>query len=133
MKQITIFKNYTQVIGSRTLPEILKAIQQGVYQEDVLAVRRAVQRGDQKIANETKKQLHAFTVSGRFEGGRTMSNLKEYYPCVILDIDKLKAEDLSRVQKLIKEIPYTRAAFLSPSGKGCKIIVTINSKHTDKE
>jgi len=107
MKQITIFRNFSQVIGSRTLPEILKAIQQGVYQEEVLAVRRAVQRGDQKIANETKKQLHAFTISGRFEGSRTMTNLKEYYPFVILDIDKLKEEDLSRIQKLVKEIPYT--------------------------
>ncbi len=130
MKQITIFRKFSQVIGSRTLPEILKAIQQGVYREEVLAVRRAVQRGDRKIADETKKQLHAFTISGRFEGGRTMTNLKEYYPFVILDIDKLDMMNLQRVQKLIKEIPYTRAAFLSPSGNGCKIIVTINSKHT---
>ncbi len=130
MKQITIFRNFTQVIGSRTLPEILKAIQQGVYQEEVLAVRRAVQRGDQKIANETKKQLHAFTISGRFEGGRMMANLKEYYPFVILDIDKLDIMNLERVVKAVRELSYTHASFISPSGNGCKIIVKVNSEWT---
>jgi hypothetical protein len=128
MKQITIFRKFTQVIGSRTLPEILKAIQQGVYREEVLAVRRAVQRGDRKVADETKKQLHAFTVSGRFEGGRTISNLKEYHPYVILDIDKLDMMNLERVNKVVRELPYTHAAFLSPSGNGCKVIVKVNSK-----
>ena len=130
MKQITIFRNFTQVIGSRTLPEILKAIQQGVYQEEVLAVRRAVQRGDQKIADETKKQLHAFTISGRFEGGRTMERLKEYHPLVILDIDKLMGGELERVSKLVRELPYTQVCFLSPSGNGCKIIVKVNSNQS---
>ncbi len=130
MKRLTIFRNFTQVIGSRTLPEILEAIQQGVYQEEVLAVRRAVQRGDRKIADETKKQLHAFTISGRFEGGRTMSNLKEYYPFVILDIDKLKEEDLERVSKVVRELPYTHVCFLSPSGNGYKIIVKVNSNQS---
>ncbi|MFK8008965.1 MAG: DUF3987 domain-containing protein [Saprospiraceae bacterium] len=130
MKQITIFRKFTQVIGSRTLPEILKAIQQGVYREEVLAVRRAVQRGDQKIANETKKQLHAFTISGRFEGGRTMAHLKEYHPFMILDIDKLDMMNLERVVKVVQELPYTHASFISPSGNGCKIIVKVNSKMT---
>lgn len=130
MKQITIFRNFTQVIGSRTLPEIVGAIQQGVYQEDVLAVRRAVQRGDQKVADETKKQLHAFTVSGRFEGGRTMERLKEYHPLVILDIDKLEEEELKRVSKAVRELPYTYVCFLSPSGNGCKIIVRVNSNQS---
>ena len=127
MKQITIFRNFTQVIGSRTLPEILKAIQQGVYQEEVLAVRRAVQRGDRKVADETKKQLHAFTVSGRFEGGRTMERLTEYHPYVILDIDKLQEAELRQVNQLVRGLPYTHACFLSPSGNGCKIIVRVNS------
>ena len=130
MKQITIFRNFTQVIGSRTLPEILKAIQQGVYREEILAVRRAVQRGDQKIANETKKRLHAFTISGRFEGGRTMANLKEYYPFIILDIDKLQTDVLEKALKVIREMNYTHAYFLSPSGNGCKIIVKVNSEWT---
>lgn len=130
MKQITIFRNFSQVIGHRTLPEILKAIQQGVYQKEVLAVRRAVQRGNQKIANETKKQLQAFTVSGRFEGGRTMAKLKEYHSLVILDIDKLATDVLKKSLKVIRKITYTHACFLSPSGNGCKVIVRINSNQS---
>ena len=127
MKQVTIFRKFSQVIGHRTLPEILKAIQQGVYQEEVLAVRSAVQRGDQKIADETKKQLHALTVSGRFEGGRTMTNLKAYHSLLILDIDKLPKDVLEKSISVIRAIPYTHACFLSPSGHGLKVIVQINS------
>ena len=127
MKQITIFRKFSQVIGSRTLPEILKAIQQGVYREEILAVRRAVQRGDQKVANETKKQLKAFTVSGQFEGGRTMANLKEYHPLVILDIDKLPQDVLEKSIQDIRKTTYTHACFLSPSGNGLKVIVQVNS------
>lgn len=130
MKQITIFKHFTQVIGSRTLPEILKAIQQGVYQEEILAVRRAVKRGDRKVADETKKQLHAFTVSGRFEDGRTMERLKEYHPFVMLDIDKMDLMNLERVSKAVQRLPYTHACFISPSGNGCKIIIKVNSNQS---
>jgi len=131
MKEITIFKNFAQVIGSRTLPEIVAAIQQGVYREVVLAVRRAVKRGDRKVADETKKTLHAFTVSGKFEGGRTLERLKEYHPLVVLDIDKLKEEELERVNKVVRELPYTHVCFLSPSGNGCKIIVKVNSNQSE--
>ncbi len=128
MKQITIFRKFSQVIGHRTLPEILKAIQQGVYREEVLAVRSAVQRGDQEIADQTKKQLKAFTVSGQFEGGRTMANLKEYHSMVILDIDKLPKEVLAKSMQVIRAITYTYACFLSPSGNGLKVIVQVNSR-----
>ena len=128
--KITIFKIFTQVIGYRTLPEILKAIQQGAYGEVVNAVRRAVERGDKKGADEIKKTLHAFTVSGRFENGRTMERLKEYHPFLVLDIDKLKEEELNRVSKAVRELPYTHSCFLSPSGNGCKIIVKVNSNQS---
>ncbi|MDC3253651.1 hypothetical protein OAU89_02025 [bacterium] len=130
MKQITIFKQFSQVTGSRTLPEILNAIQKGVYREEILAVRRAVQRGDRKVADETKKQLHAFTVSGRFEGGRTMELLKEYHPLVMLDIDKLEEQELERVSNAVLGLHYTHACFISPSGNGLKIIVKVNSNQS---
>jgi len=89
-----------------------------------------VQRGDRKVADESKRQLHAFTVSGQFEGGRTKERLKEYNPFVILDIDKLERDDLERVSNAVLGLHYTHASFLSPSGNGCKIIVRVNSNQS---
>ncbi len=72
----------------------------------------------------------AFTVSGLFEGGRKLSFLKSYNPFVILDIDKLDMEILPDLILKAKAIPFTKVLFVSPSGRGLKIVVEVN---TDKE
>lgn len=134
MYKITVFKNFVQILGNRTLAKIINAIQIGVYQDEVLAIRRMVERGDKKGADEIKKQLLAFTVSGCFEGGRTLEKLKAYNPFVILDIDNLKTQEVKTLKPEIEKIKYTRAAFLSPGGRGFKIIIEVDStqdKHAE--
>jgi len=124
---ITIFKNFTTVLGYRTLPMIVKAIQQGIYKNEIVSIRSAAERGNKKQVNKLKKQLQAFTISGKFDGGRTVKFLEEYYPFVILDIDQLQKEELKRISEEIQEIEYSHVAFLSPSGRGYKIIVKVSS------
>jgi len=75
-----------------------------------------------------KKELVAFTVSGVFEGGRNMSFLKTYNPFVILDIDKLDPDLLPGLVLKIQHIDFTRIAFVSPSGRGLKIIVEVDTE-----
>ena len=72
----------------------------------------------------------AFTVSGLFEGGRKMSFLKTYNPFVILDIDKLDPEVLPDLIMKTRKLPYTKLVFISPSGRGLKIIVEVDSEMT---
>ena len=127
MKNISLFKNFTNIIGNRTLPQIVEAIRGDLYEEAVLEIRDLVGMGDKKKADQLKKELVAFTVSGTFEGGRKLSFLKTYNPFVILDIDNLDPEILPYLVLKVKNIDFSRVAFVSPSGRGLKIIVKVNS------
>jgi len=133
MEDITIFKNFTTVMGYRSLPMIVKAIRDGVYKDEILSIRRAVARGDKKLVDQLKKQLQAFTVSGKFEGGRTVKHMVAYFPFVILDIDKLEEKELKRITAEIHQIAYTHISFKSPSGNGCKIIVKVGSSFSQHQ
>ena len=86
-----------------------------------------MENNDKEKADKLKKKLVAFTVSGMFEGGRRLSFLKNYNPFVILDIDKLDPDVLPYLILKIKNIEFTRVAFVSPSGRGLKIIVAVDS------
>ena len=126
--KISLFKNFTEEVGNRTLPEIIEGIRGDHYRSSVLNIRALVESGHQEKANQLKKGLVAFTVSGLFEGGRKMSFLKSYNPMVILDIDKLDPKALPPLILKIKNIEFTKVVFISPSGRGLKIIVEVDSR-----
>ncbi len=127
MNNISLFKNFTKEVGQRSLTQIVDGIRGDHYRESVLRIRELVKAKDKKKANQLKKGLVAFTVSGLFEGGRKMPFLKTYNPFVILDIDKLDPGKLPGLILKIKQIDFTRVVFISPSGRGLKIIVEVNS------
>ena len=52
-----------------------------------------------------------------------MQFLKEYYPYVILDIDQLSTDEIADIQNKLKSIGSALAGFISPSGRGYKVIV----------
>ncbi len=128
MRSISLFKNFTKGMGSRTLAQIVKGIRGDHYKETILEIRDLVGMGDKEKADQLKKGLVAFTVSGLFEGGRRLSFLKTYNPFVILDIDKLDPDVLPDLVLKIQQIEFTKVAFISPSGRGLKIIVEVDSE-----
>ena len=128
MRNISLFKNFTQEIGSRTLAQIADGIQGDHCRDSVLRIRELIQNGKKEKADRIKKGLVAFTVSGVFEGGRKLSFLKTYNPLVILDIDKLDPVVLPDLVLKIQQLDFTRMAFISPSGRGVKIIVEVDSE-----
>jgi hypothetical protein len=128
VENISLFKSFIKDVGTRTLSEIVSGIRGAHYKEAVFQIRKAVGRGDKEEANKLKKGLLGFTVSGEFSGGRRMEFLKEYNPFVILDIDKLAADVVKPLLDDINRIEFTRASFISPSGRGVKIIVKVDSK-----
>jgi len=128
MKNISLFKNFITEIGDRTLAQIVEGIKGDHYKESILKIRRLVESGNKKKVDQLKKGLVAFTVSGKFEGGRKMSFLKTYNPLVILDIDKLDPNALPYLILKIRGIALTRVVFVSPSGRGLKVIVAVDSE-----
>ena len=123
MKNISLFKNFITEIGSQSLDQIIEEIRGDRYKSPISKIRALVDIGDHKNANELKKELVTFTVSGLFGGGPKLTSLKIYNPFVILDINGLDPDILPYLVLEIKEIEFTKAVFKSPSGRGLKVIV----------
>lgn len=128
MPNISIFKNFIHKVEDIPLEQILKDIKQGTYKAEITAIRTKINNDQKEEADQLKKQLLAFTVSGTFTNGRSIDKVETYSQYVILDIDKLSDSQLEGIINLSRLAPYTYASFISPSGKGLKIIVKVNSK-----
>ncbi|KAB1154787.1 VapE domain-containing protein [Flavobacterium luteum] len=126
---VTVFKNFNEVVEHKTIATILEEIKTGKYKPGIIYLRKSLAENKTEAYNKAKKSLPAFTPSGKFVGGRKLEFLANYSSCIILDIDKLSANDLQNAKHLANQNEFTYASFISPSGNGLKILVKIN---TDK-
>jgi hypothetical protein len=124
---VTLFKNFNEVVEHKSLPAILEEIRTGKYKHAIVYLRKSLAEKKEEAYNKAKKALPAFTPSGKFVGGRKMEFLAEYSNTIILDIDKLSKEDLTKTSHLTNQSEFTYASFISPSGNGLKILVKIAS------
>lgn len=124
---VTIFKNFNEVVEHKTISTILEEIKTGKYRPGIIYLRKSLAENKTEAYNKAKKSLPAFTPSGKFVGGRKLEFLANYSSCIILDIDKLSANDLQNAKHLANQSEFTFASFISPSGNGLKILVKINS------
>ena len=129
----SIFQNFVKYIGDQSLIVITKLIQDGKYKNQVLAIRSLIEDGNQAEADNQKKQLPAFTPSGIFHNGRKANLLSEYSCHVILDIDKIPVDEITTVIENAAKVPHTFAAFISPSGNGDRVTVTVRKQIISKE
>lgn len=124
---VTLFKNFNEVVEHKSLPVILEEIRTGKYKHAIVYLRKSLAEKKEEAYNKAKKNLLAFTPSGKFVGGRKMEFLTEYSNTIILDIDKLSKEDLTKTSHLANQSEFTYASFISPSGNGLKILVKIDT------
>jgi len=73
-----------------------------------------------------KLSLPAFTASGIFKDGRKKENLVSHTGIIQIDIDDIP--NPSEIKEKLSKDPFTYIAFISPSGKGLKLIVKIPSE-----
>jgi hypothetical protein len=124
---VTLFKNFNEVVEHKSIPVILEEIKTGKYKHAIVYLRKSLAEKKEEAYNKAKKSLPAFTPSGKFVGGRKMEFLAEYSNTIILDIDKLSKEDLTKTSHLANQSEFTYASFISPSGNGLKILVKIDT------
>ncbi|HAI85339.1 MAG TPA: virulence-associated E family protein, partial [Chitinophagaceae bacterium] len=124
----TIFKNFIEVVEQQPITTILADIKSGKYKNAITYLRKSLADNKTEAYDKGKKALLAFTPSGTFEGGRKLELIKDYTGIVILDLDKLSPEQLKQATDLANQSEYTWASFISPSGKGLKILVKVNSE-----
>lgn len=83
---------------------------------------------NKKEYDAEKKNLQCVTWSGTFkEGTRTKETMLKYSKLVCLDIDKLEESAIVLLKSQLAKDPFVRYCFVSPSGKGLKIIVEVNT------
>ncbi len=128
--EITIFKNISSV-GTpfyRDVSVIFERIRVGTDLALINSIRMEPDKGKR---NELKKSLVSICFSGRFTQ-RSLSGLVKHSGLVCLDFDNYETEEELQLHKKafctsLEKSKYTMACFISPSGKGLKVIVKIGS------
>ena len=118
--QISLFTNCkTDDLQNCTVQEVIEGISE-TFKAFVEPVRSAANPEQYKQA---KENLPALTWSGVFDGGHKLENLRRYTNIICLDIDHVEKPE--EMKDRIKTIDFVAYCFLSPSGKGLKVIVAL--------
>jgi hypothetical protein len=111
-----------QTQGGKDIPMdiLLQYIQEGKWQDEVLAVR---------TGKMSKTDLPYCTMSGKFSE-RKVAGLIQHSGLLCIDVDDV--EDPNELKSLICHDKYIHAAFTSVSGKGLALLFKINpEKHNE--
>ena len=106
--------------------KVLEEIKTERWKKQIDEVRHHISNGDTKKADIIKLRLPAFTISATFKESRKKENVDSYTGLLHLDYDKLK--DVEGLKAKIISIPFTYAVFISPSGKGLKVLVKSDNR-----
>lgn len=131
---ITIFDNVTDTNGRiATLAEFLSTPSQ--LNRDIIDVIRSSQNNPE-LQRKLKKRLPQATISGVFEGGRRLANLKKHSGliCIDIDYDDNVIYNLDKkVEAITKKFDSVLYASKSVSGRGYFLIIPIAYPERHKE
>ena len=131
MTEVTFFRNFNIVIGQGDLKGVFVQIRRGDFAREVQSLRQMLAAGDMVGYNNAKKALIAITCMATFNGGRKNEYRTGYSKVIVLDVDKLSPEELARAKKIVIGCPHTLGCFISPSGNGLKIFISVASGPED--
>jgi hypothetical protein len=122
--------NFTDSIsGSNSksieVQKVLQQIKKGSWKDQISKIQHHISNGNNSKANDIKRGLPAFTISATYKNKRKKENIESYSGLLHLDYDKL--DNVKEVKAKVISIPYTYAAFISPSGNGLKVLVKCNN------
>ena len=122
---ITIFPDVFTTTNPKytILSDIIERIKNGNSRELVGKIRSCTSKAEKE---NLKKELPSICFSGIFTQ-RNNASLVRHSGYVVLDYDNVPKEFKAKVCKN----PYVRAAFVSPSGNGLKVVVKISGDHIE--
>ena len=103
------------------IQKVLEQIKTERWKTKIEEVRYHISNGDKNKAKYIKNGLPAFTISATFKDGRTKKYFEAYTNLLHLDYDYI--DNVEELRAKVIDIPYTYAAFISPSGNGLKVFV----------
>jgi hypothetical protein len=118
MLQCTRFKSLRNTKPESTVSvlSILQEIQTDKYKTQIEEIRNF----DNPSKNPLKDKLPVFTPTGIFNH-RSMAGLENYNGLMCLDIDHI--ENPEQLKEQCKKLNYVYSAFVTPSGKGLKVLI----------
>lgn len=118
----------TKPLSSRKLKDAIDVIRSDAYREVVGRIRGM----DNAVAAKTlKNSLDYFCFSGVFKK-RANDALVKHSGLICIDFDGVEAERLAELRKLLPDVDFVAAAFVSPSGVGLKVVCRISpTKHEE--
>jgi hypothetical protein len=127
-EMVSCFKNFDKYLGDFPLGNIINGIREGKWSQEIAVVRDKKSRGED--FDGFKAKLPAFTPCATFTSERKAGKFIEYNKLVILDLDEVdvNVEILTGLHKKAIECEYTYGCFISPGGKGLKILVRVDSE-----
>lgn len=121
---------YKNIAGRKycdmTIGRVLNGIRIGAYSKEISQARVCLNSGDKDGYDAVKKKLPAVTFCGTFASGHSANEYNTYNNIMVIDIDKLDDEDMSRVKDVLTDDPYVAAFWESPSGMGYKGLVSLS-------
>jgi hypothetical protein len=124
---VSVYQEFKTNLGDSNLLEVLQEIKTGKYESKINSIRYAMQSGKEKLADELKSELDAFTTSGTFDKQRKSEFLRTYSQIISLDFDHIPIDEMDELVAIINDCKFTLASFISPRGEGIKVFVKINS------
>lgn len=130
MNKITIFKDISDVSNPKytDVDTVLNIIKSDKYKDLIREIRR---EPDKNKRNLLKKKLPAICFSGEFSE-RNDNSLINHSGLICLDFDGYKSDsDLKSFREALEFDKYVMSAFISPSGRGLKVLVKIPESEGD--
>jgi hypothetical protein len=117
----------TKPLSTSSLISVLEEIRSEKYKKLINDIRNEENPSKSRL----KDKLPCFTPTGIFSY-RSLAGLESYNGVICLDIDSV--ENPEELKKKCKNLQWVHAAFITPSGKGLKVIVkTDATRETYKE
>lgn len=122
MLQCTRFKSLRNTKPESTVSvlSILEEIRTDKYKSQIEEIRNF----ENPSKNPLKDKLPVFTPTGIFNH-RSMAGLENYNGLMCLDIDHI--ENPEQLKEQCKKLNYVFSAFVTPSGKGLKVLIKTNA------
>ena len=129
--KVSMYRNSTDTIGAEVdYLKVLDGIKTGRWQKDIQNLAQLLQEGLSDSYAASKRLLPAVTFAGTFSE-RLDDKITTFSGMMVIDIDKLDTALLKTYQAAFVQDNFIHAMFVSPSGKGLKLLVKVSSEQAD--
>jgi hypothetical protein len=111
------------------IKDILRGIKDKRLEKIIHRLRTHLDENNIKLYNQEKKFLPGVTFSATFKEKRRRENIGEYNEIIVLDIDKLNQEQMSKYKEILHKDKYVFSFWESPSKKGLKGLIKLSFEY----